>query len=36
MAKTESNKDLTDKELNLITAFLKTLTGGVKDEYKQN
>ena len=36
MAKTESNKDLTDKELNLITAFLKTLTGDVKDEYKQN
>ena len=36
MAKTESNKDLTDVELNNIVAFLKTLTADVKDEYKQH
>lgn len=36
MAKTESNKDLTDTELDKIVLFLKTLTADVKEEYKQH
>lgn len=35
MAKTQLNKELTDKETTDIVAFLKTLTGEVPKEFKQ-
>ncbi len=35
MAKTQSNKDLSEKEISEITEFLKTLTGTVPEELKQ-
>jgi len=35
MAKSQSNKDLTEKEVNDIVTFLNTLTGEVPDELKE-
>ncbi len=35
MAKSQSNKDLTEKEVNDIVIFLNTLTGEVPDELKE-
>ncbi len=35
MAKVQANKDLSDKEINSIVDFLKTLTGDVPERLKQ-